>query len=133
MGQDHVKKVFLEAIDAIMKQYERDSKFQAATQDIDLLSCGMVYDWYKVEKALINTLQALVGKPDDDTIEWWIYETDFGNNHPHIGEIKNNFLFVLETPEDLYNYLTDNTDDLKTKKIEKEEKEKETDKDDSDE
>lgn len=113
MEQEKNKTVFIDAINAIKEQYKKDNKFLEVTREIDFLGNGLSYNWYNIERVLLKTLQALVGKPDDTTIEWWVVETDFGASHPNIGPAEGDFLYVLQTPEDLFNYLIDNTNVLK--------------------
>lgn len=101
---DNKKNIFVETLNVLQQQHEKDDKLSEALKEMDLLSQGFIYNWYDVETQTIKLLKLLTKSSDpNEFIEWWIYETDFGK-HNTIVEY-NDVEYNINTPEDLYNFL----------------------------
>ena len=108
------KKEFCTIIENIKKQMEIDDKFQDATKAIDVLEQGFYYNYELVLGSLIDLLEiALSGEKykQDEWVSWWIYETDFGR-HTNIVTTQDDKDYKLKTPEDLWDFVHDDYDNL---------------------
>lgn len=102
------KKEFIKAIDTIKEYQKRLEILRQVSHDLTI-GIGEVAD--RLPDTVIRLLCISCGlNPDEkygDIISWWIYETDFGANKKmnkiYIGKKK----FVLNTMEDLYNFIVE--------------------------
>lgn len=111
------KNLFIKTLNDLKKQKEQNDKFYDATRDVDLLGNGFLYNTTLLEDNIIKLLQTLTKYPiekENDTIEWWVYETNFGQNkYPYISSPNDdNVFYKLLTPENLWDYLNDKFDTL---------------------
>jgi hypothetical protein len=104
------KEVFVEIINLIKKGYERRNKLSDALEEVNegWFICNLGEEWIN---ALINLLCIVMkDKPGDDDeetiIEWWLYSDSV--KQLAIIEEESKTLVDLQTPEQLYDYLTSN-------------------------
>lgn len=95
------KEQFVSIMDKLKKQHDYDRNFTRLMGEAFPDNHPPLYDNSKVEEAAIKALE--LHFDEDDTIEWWIYETDFGEKDMCI--IENGQKFYFESAERLYDYL----------------------------
>lgn len=97
------KKVFVQTIEAMIKQEDKDREFATFMEKyLDGNFVPMMNE--HLHSALVNVLNSVF----DDTckwIEWWIYEKDFGRNDSLKATYKNGREIKLNTAEQLYDFL----------------------------
>jgi hypothetical protein len=101
------EKDFIEAIEGLKKQVEHDEHFGTSMEDAFPGCHAPIYDNHYVWETAIRLLE-IATNDIDKTIEWWIYETKFGEGTSlHIIEKKNgeDVKIQLLTANDLYEYL----------------------------
>lgn len=114
MDYNQRKILFVETINAIKEQEMKDEEFNNLTRNFDVLGQGLWYDNRLIIEQLIKLLQKLFDKDSNsDNVNWWIYETNFGKSHPIVGPNENQ-LFYINNPEDLFDFINDKYDNLKT-------------------
>lgn len=109
------KNLFIKTLNDLKKQKEQNDKFYEATKNVDLLENGFLYNTTLLEDNIIKLLLTLTTHIlDNDTIEWWVYETNFGQHkYPYISNPNDdNVFYKLLTPENLWDYLNDEFDTL---------------------
>ena len=101
------EKDFIEAIEGLKRQVEHDEHFGTSMEDAFPGCHAPIYDNHYVWETAIRLLEIAtndIGK----TIEWWIYETKFGEETSlYIIENKNGEDIKIQplTANDLYEYL----------------------------
>ena len=111
------EKDFVEAIEGLKKQVEHDEHFGTSMEDAFPGCHAPIYDNHYVWETAIRLLE-IATNDIDKTIEWWIYETKFGEETDmNIIKTKDceEFLIALPTAEDLYNYLKINDHGIRSK------------------
>jgi len=101
------EKDFIEAIEGLKKQVEHDEHFGTSMEDAFPGCHAPIYDNHYVWETAIRLLE-IATNDIDKTIEWWIYETKFGEETSlYIIEKKNgeDVKIQLLTASDLYKYL----------------------------
>ena len=101
------EKDFIEAIEGLKKQVEHDEHFGTSMEDAFPGCHAPIYDNHYVWETALRLLE-IATNDIDKTIEWWIYETKFGEEtSSHIIEKKNgeDVKIQLLTASDLYKYL----------------------------
>ena len=101
------EKDFIEAIEGLKKQVEHDEHFGTSMEDAFPGCHAPIYDNHYVWETAIRLLE-IATNDIDKTIEWWIYETKFGEETSlYIIEKKNgeDVKIQLLTANDLYEYL----------------------------
>jgi hypothetical protein len=99
---------FIEIIDAIKTQWDYDIEF-AKNMTVcfpDSWSANLMYNNQPLFTACIKAL-AVVMNCDVDTLDWWMYEHDFGSNDLRMYE--NDVEIDLSDAGKLYDYLTQTT------------------------
>ncbi|MDY3524917.1 hypothetical protein JSO63_02750 [Riemerella anatipestifer] len=101
------KQTFIEAIEAIEEQYEYDKKVARDLNKIfpnayenDLMPIN-----YYLSDMLLKILKEEMND-SEDYIEWFCWETDFGNKPLCI--LHEDKEMYLKTPEELYDFLKNN-------------------------
>jgi len=96
---------FEQIIEHIQQQIDKDKKLTEYLHEILLDGYSVCKISDVIVEDLIQVLQIdLLDKVD--TIEWWIWECDFGKQHPTI--VDGGTTYVLDTIKKLYDYLVDN-------------------------
>lgn len=95
------KEHFVSIIEKLKKQHDYDRNFSRLMGEAFPENYPPVYDNSRVMDAAIELLK--LHFDGDDTVEWWIYETDFGEKDMYI--IDNDQKFYFESAERLYDYL----------------------------
>ena len=101
------EKDFIEAIEGLKKQVEHDEHFGTSMEDAFPGCHAPIYDNHYVWETALRLLE-IATNDIDKTIEWWIYETKFGEETSlYIIENKNgeDVKIQLLTASDLYEYL----------------------------
>lgn len=120
------KNLFIKTLNDLKRQKEINDKFYEATRDVDLLGNGFLYNTTLLEDNILQLLLTLTKHPiniikkfpdskyENNTIEWWVYETNFGQDkYPYISNPNdNNVFYKLLTPENLWDYLNDEFNNL---------------------
>ncbi len=114
---EYKKNLFIKTLNDLKKQKEINDKFYEATRDVDLLGNGFFYNTTLLEDNMLQLLLTLTKYPigeENDIIEWWVYEINFGQDkYPYISNPNdNNVFYKLLTPENLWDYLNDEFDTL---------------------
>ncbi len=100
------KKLFIETIDALKKQYEHDEKCAKAIQSVYQNDFISGYDNSKLNNQLVKILQECFNDAHvHSLIEYYMYELDFGVKYKkgYVTEGKNNI--DISTSAKLYDYL----------------------------
>lgn len=111
------KNLFIKTLNDLKKQKEQNDKFYDTTRDVDLLGNGFFYNTTLLEDNIIKLLLTLTKYPieeENDIIEWWVYETNFGQDkYSYISSPNDdNVFYKLLTPENIWDYLNDKFDTL---------------------
>ena len=100
-------------VDIINKLKEVNDFVNETNDKAKELSDAIISDFFNAmslsishESIVVELLQNMF--KDNDLIEWWIYELDYGRKFK-IGDLIDNGVEIdLSTPEKLYNYLKEN-------------------------
>lgn len=95
------KEQFVSIMEKLKKQHDYDRNFTRLMGEAFPETHPPVYDNSRVMDAAIELMK--LHFDGDDTVEWWIYETDFGEKDMYI--IDNDQKFYFESAERLYDYL----------------------------
>lgn len=104
------KEEFLKAIEVLKQQNIVDDNFQTHMEAAFPGSYAPIYDNH-LWTLSVHLLELLM-EDSYKYIGWWIWETNFGKEHPYVtwnspnGETKNEW--VLESSETLYDFLMEN-------------------------
>lgn len=99
------KELFLRAIEEIQNHRRKENKFLEALDVLSQYTSNEVFLYGDYETLVIDILEQVMN--DEDTIAWWIYETDFGKEE-RMNKIEvDGKLLVIDTAEKLYNYLVE--------------------------
>lgn len=107
------KEQFISIMDKLKKQHDYDRNFTRLMGEAFPDTHPPIYDNSKVEEAAIKALE--LHFDGDDTIEWWIYETNFGEKNLCIVEDEKELYF--KSSEELYDYLA--KDKLRAKRLQR--------------
>lgn len=97
------KKLFIEAIEQIKKQREKEDKFCEA---LDVLSPDTNNDTFlfnDYEELVVELLEE--GMNDEEVISWWIYDCNMGKDKSLTTLYENGKEIDLSSVEKLYDYL----------------------------
>lgn len=107
------KQTFIEAIEAIKKQYEYDKKVAENLSKIfpNVYENDLMPTNHYLSDILLKILQEEMNDTemfiyDMSYIEWYCWETDFGNKPLYI--LHEDKKIYLKTPEELYDFLKNN-------------------------
>lgn len=123
---EYKKYLFIKTLNDLKRQKEINDILYEVTKDVDLLGNGFLYNTTLLEDNMLQLLLTLTKHPfklikkfpdskyENDTIEWWVYETNFGQDkYSYISNPNdNNVFYKLLTPENLWDYLNDEFDNL---------------------
>lgn len=107
------KEQFVSIMDKLKKQHDYDRNFTRLMGEAFPDNHPPLYDNSKVEEAAIKALE--LHFDEDDTIEWWIYETDFGEKDLCI--VENGKELYFKNSAELYDYLV--RDKLRAKRLQR--------------
>lgn len=96
------KKQFISIMDKLKKQHDYDRNFTRLMGEAFPDTHPPIYDNSKVMDAAIESLK--LHFEGDDTIEWWIYETNFGKKDMYI--LYHGKKLYFRTSGSLYDYLS---------------------------
>lgn len=96
------KKQFISIMDKLKKQHDYDRNFSRLMGEAFPETHPPIYDNSRVMDAAIELLK--LHFDGDDTVEWWIYETDFGEKDMYI--LHYGYKLYFRTSGSLYDYLT---------------------------
>lgn len=96
------KEQFVSIMDKLKKQHDYDRNFTRLMGEAFPETYPPIYDNSKVMDAAIESLKLHFN--GDDTIEWWIYETDFGMKDLYI--LSYGYKLYLKNSGSLYDYLS---------------------------
>ena len=96
------KEQFISIMDKLKKQRDYDHNFTRLMGEAFPETYPPIYDNSKVMNAAIESLKLHFN--GDDTIEWWIYETDFGMKDLYI--LSYGYKLYLKNSGSLYDYLS---------------------------
>lgn len=95
------KEQFISIMDKLKKQHDYDRNFTRLMGEAFPEAYPPIYDNSKVMNAAIESLK--LHFDDDNTIEWWIHETNFGENS--LGIIVNGKELYFKNSAKLYDHL----------------------------
>lgn len=104
------KEEFQKAIKALKQQNAVDDNFQTHMEAAFPGSYAPIYENH-LWTLSVHLLELLMEDPYK-YIDWWVWETNFGKEHPNVtwtspdGETEK--VWVLDTPENLYDFLVEN-------------------------
>ena len=104
-----------EFVDIIEKLKKRQDFVNETNKKVKELNDAMMYDfdffdatslYIAHDDIVINLLRAMFNLQDDDVLDWWIYEQDFGRTYKD-GDITeaDGTIIDLSTAEKLYDYI----------------------------
>lgn len=96
------KEQFISIMDKLKKQHDYDRNFTRLIGEAFPDTHPAIYDNSKVMDAAIESLK--LHFESDDTIEWWIYETNFGEKDLYI--LHYGYKLYFRTSGSLYDYLS---------------------------
>ncbi|MDY3328170.1 hypothetical protein PG299_10130 [Riemerella anatipestifer] len=101
------KQTFIEAIEAIKKQYEYDKEVAENLSKAfpNAFKANLLPQNHFLSNILMKILKEEMND-SEDYIEWFCWETDFGNNPLYI--LHEDKKIYLKTPEELYDFLKNN-------------------------
>ena len=100
------KKTFCHTIEEIKKVNDKLDKLM----NLNSSFCFGIVEEYSLQDELITLLEKSMNIPCHpsfgSTISWWVYETEFGRNHPNIDirTKKGKKQYYLDTVEKLYDF-----------------------------
>lgn len=107
------KETFIEAIEALEKQIRYDIKVSKKMGEVfpNAFSANLMPDNHFIRNSLLKILQEEMGdtefcKNDQSWIEWFCFETDFGNESHRLQAFDENKQPIkMNNADDLYNFL----------------------------
>ena len=105
------KELFVESMNELKKSWDMAVELNKIFHDYDrrdfLDGFGFCEDG--IQDCLIKVIADSFGKDCAEILNWWCWECAFGENNPHIylGEQEEPFI-TLDTPEQLYDFITNN-------------------------
>lgn len=105
-----IKEEFLKVIEVLKQQNTVDDNFQTHMEAAFPGSYAPIYE-NRLWTLSVHMLELLMEDPYK-YIDWWVWETHFGKEHPNVtwtspnGETEK--VWVLDTPENLYDFLVEN-------------------------
>lgn len=96
------KEQFISIMDKLKKQHDHDRNFTRLMGEAFPENHPPIYDNSRVMNAAIELLK--LHFEGDDTIEWWIYETNFGKKDMYI--LYHGKKLYFKTSGSLYDYLS---------------------------
>lgn len=112
------RETFKRVINEIIKVNQKLDRLQDANSGI----ASSIVEEYSLQDELITILEKWMNLPTDEgigsTINWWIYETEFGKNHPFVNiyDNKKRKEYCLDTIDKLYDFCLKEAKDNKKRK-----------------